>query len=138
MDLNDVKVEDDGLSSSVSPVSPDERMGYTYRFALAQSLGASDLVRMERVTRSGVLMAQNLHRQFFDWLYDQCCAYSREVEIRVKNGCVVWCKPDVVVFFERDGEVVVRQLIAGPDQAALEERVEFLKVGMPSYLPDWV
>jgi hypothetical protein len=79
-------------------------------------------------------MARVLHTQFRDWLYDESNVYSLEVETRVKGGNLTWCKPDVVVFIERYGEVVVVQLVAGPESAALVERADVLKVVYPFIL----
>jgi hypothetical protein len=111
-----------------TPQTPDAKLGYTYRFAWAQSLSPSDLAKLESSPQGGVLMARVLHTQFRDWLYDESSAYSREVETRMKGGNLTWCKPDVAVFIERYGEVVVVQLVAGPESAALEEQAEVLKV----------
>ena len=131
MAFNDVnmKVEDGGLSY---PVSPDENMGITYRFAFAHLLGVIDLVKTQRALRAGVVMPKVWHRQLFDWLYGECTArhkHELEVEVRMKGSYITWCTPDVVVFVERDGEVVVRQLVAGPNKRFFEA-----KVGMPSCL----
>jgi hypothetical protein len=110
------------------PLTPDAKLGYTYRFAWAQSLCGIDLAKLESCPQRGVLMARVLHTEFRDWLYDESNAYSLEVETRVKGGNLTWCKPDVVVFIERYGEVVVVQLVAGPESAALKEQAEVLKV----------
>jgi hypothetical protein len=116
------------MADASRPHAPDAKLGYTYRFAWAQSLGPSDLAKLESSPQRGLPMARVLHAQFRDWLYDESNAYSLEVETRVKGGNLIWCKPDVVVFGERCGEVVLVQLVAGPEFAALKEQAEVLKV----------